>query len=325
MTGLNLAGRTFVPPIPFVPYEKDLDQLWYAPFDGATSPVMVVDKASAIRVADPVASPDYSQIAYAYFDGGDPVLWVVDSDGSDDTDLVEQCLYPAWHPSGNHILFCSYDTYTLIRRIDPDGTNLTTVYDSGSTQLNRAIYNSTGTLIAFFDEDAEEVWVVEADGSNPTKVGDLAQGYVEENAVSWQNNADVVVFGDGAASGGDLIQVNADGTGSVVLTTMTGSDDAWVSKFAWTPDDSAVFFLSFDNPGGHYTLWQVPEGGGTATQVTPEFGVVRPPSLVLGGRIWADGEDVPFTGIQGLISALPDGSDQRIDDGGAAIRLEFPF
>jgi hypothetical protein len=57
--------------------------------------------------------------------------------------------------------------------------------------------------------------------------------------------------------------------------------------------------------------------------MTPGFGIFRLPPLVFGARVYADGEDVPGTTTLGLISALPDGSDQRVEDP-VTVRLEFP-
>lgn len=321
MTGINIGGIAVALP-DYVPYENNLDQLWWAPQAGG-SPFMVVDKASGLRVATPAASPDYSQIAYLYNGGGPERLWIVNRDGTGDTQLLAQsCTYPDWHPDGSHIIFCSFDNPGLIDRINPDGTGHTTIYDSGGNQLRRAIYNRDGTLIAFYDDAADEVWVIEADGSNPTKVGDLVSGAVNENAISWMHSSDVLAWGDGDLN---LYRVDADGSNLTTLVTFTFPDDGFCSRRAWSADDSIFFFVKFDNPSGHYTLWSCDATGSGAAQVSPAFGIFRWPPFVFANRVYADGENAPGPGALGLTSILTDGSDFRVDDGSGPVRLEFPI
>jgi hypothetical protein len=339
MTGINIGGSAVVD-VSYVPYEKDLDQLWYVPMGGGT-PVLVIDKASGIRVASPVAAPDYSQIAYIYHNGGNESLRIIDRDGANDTQLLpntNRVLFPDWNPDGGDLIFTSYASgdEDKIQKINPDGTGLTTIYThSTGGQLYRACYNRDGSKIAFYREQggspfAVTVWVCDADGSNPVQVSSSVEdSQVIENAISWMHNSDVIAFGDGGTfTNGDAkyYRVDADGSNQaqIAQSDSTGSDRGMCPRRAWTADDSTFLFQKFDNPGGHYTAWSAPAAGGSDTQLTPGFGIARLPPLVFGSRVYADGEDVPTTMILGLISALPDGSDQRVDDGPDGVRLEFP-
>lgn len=339
MTGINIAGHAAADPS-FVPYEASLDQLWYVPLAGG-SPVMVIDKASGLRVASPVASPDYSLIAYVYHISGDESLRVIGRDGSGDLEALpntNRVLFPDWHPDGSHLIFTSYASgdEAKIQKVNPDGTGLTTIYTHGAGgQLYRAVYNRDGTKIAFFREAAGSpfavtVWVCDSDGSNPVQVSSSVENsQVIENSISWMHGSDVLAFGDGGVfSGGDAkyYRVDADGSNhaQIAQSDSTASDRAMCSRRAWTADDSAFIFPKFDNSGGHYTAWSAPAAGGADTQLSPGFGISRLPAMVFGQRVYADGEDVPATTTLGLISALPDGSDQRIDDGSGSVRLEFP-
>lgn len=324
----------------FVPYERDLDQLWAVPLSGG-APFMVVDKASSARVASPVASPDYSQIAYIYHVSGNESLRIINRDGSGDTQLLpntNRVLFPDWKPDGSNLIFTSYKSgdEAKIQRINPDGTGLTTVYTHGAGgQLYRAVYNATGTKIAFYREQggspfAVTVWVCDADGSNPVQVSSsVANSQVIENAISWMHSSDVLAFGDGGTftSGqAKYYRVDADGSNQaqIAQSDSTGGDRGMCPRRAWSADDSTFIFQKFDNTSGHYTAWSAPAAGGSDTHLSPGFGISRLPPLVFGSRVYADGEDVPATTTLGLISALTDGSSQRVEDGAGVVRLEFP-
>lgn len=339
MTGIRLGGIAVVVP-DFVPYEKDLDQLWYVPMAGGSA-VLVIDKASGQRVASPVASPDYSQIAYIYHVSGDESLRIINRDGSGDTQLLpntNRVLFPDWKPDGSDLIFTSYASgdEDKIQKINPDGSGLTTVYTHATGgQLYRAVYNNDGTKIAFYREQggspfAVTVWVCDADGSNPVQVSSsVANSQVIENAISWMHSSDVLAFGDGGTftSGkAKFYRVDADGSNQaqIAQADSTGGDRGMCSRRAWTADDSTFIFQKFDNSGGHYTAWSAPATGGADTQLSPGFGIARLPPMVFGARVYADGENVPATTTLGLISALTDGSDQQVDDGSGVVRLEFP-
>ena len=111
-------------------------------------------------IYQPVASPDYTQIAFLEFEGSGSSLKVCNADGTGVLTLKDGSAgtdyrWPDWHPYGT-----TSSTATTradggeLKRIDPDGTNDTLVYDATvggmiNDSISPAVYNSDGSKIAF--------------------------------------------------------------------------------------------------------------------------------------------------------------------------------
>src|SRR5262249_55403235 len=95
-----------------------------------------------------------------------------------------------------------------------------------------------GTDCFFGECETEELWVVNADGSNPKK---LARSAVYVSA--WSPDGTKIIFGSG-----DLFVMNADGSG---LTNITNTDGKYEDSPSWqalpltvpNPIDDAQFFV----------------------------------------------------------------------------------
>src|SRR5688572_21929641 len=341
MGGVRLSGAALVAS-PFVPFFDggDSGDLYKVPFTGPPTSLVL-----AGSIYQPAASPDYTQIAFLEFNVGSD-LKVCDADGSNVVTLKtggDDFRWPDWHPSGSHILYGNYaGDGGELRRIDPDGTNDTLVYDAtvGGMNLNsihRAVYNHDGTKIAFIlgrqttppsSAPDDQLIVIDADGSNPVVVATLnSLAEFGENAVGWMHNSDVVAYHVSALGVAHHWRVDADGTNAIELAT---GDTSMTHRRPWSLDDETFYFLNFDSPAGHYTLWSAAADGsdlGAEIQVSPPFMVFRPPPLVFpNGRIYADLEtDDPSPDPIGLGSILEDGSDFRIEYGVSSVRLESHF
>jgi Tol biopolymer transport system component len=155
---------------------------------------------------DPVWSPDGAKIAFRSHRNGNAEIYVMDADGSDQTNLTNyhnnDDWSPAWSPDGAHIAFAS---------MRPEG---------------------------------EGIWVMQADGSNPHPVAtppgvnDYPSWSPDSQRIAW--NCTFGRFLYGRVADFEICVVNADGTGLAQLTDTEGNN-----KFpAWSPDGSHIAFVS---------------------------------------------------------------------------------
>jgi TolB protein len=189
---------------------------------GLTPLTKLTLRTNAAAYGGPVWSPDSTKLVYASaqaFDGSDAVnptftvnIWMANADGSGATPLTKltanagnsllHCITPAWSPDGSKIAFVSQRAF--------DGSDAT---------------NGAG---------ADNVWVINADGSNPTPVTRLLHASMSSPA--WSPDSRKLAFtsprlldGSDGSNGGNnpnnnvsnIWIINADGSGATPLTRLT--------------------------------------------------------------------------------------------------------
>jgi TolB protein len=151
---------------------------------------------------DPTWSRDASRIAYAFGDAQDTEIYAVPARGGRPVDLTNDPgtdVAPAWSPDGKRIAFAS---------------------DRG-----RAAHDL-------------RLWVMNADGTNPKPLGDLAG-----SVPNWAPDGKRLVF---LGERGGIFVVRADGTG---LRRVVANDRA--EGPAWSPDGRRIaFVISSEDFGG---------------------------------------------------------------------------
>ena len=77
-----------------------------------------------------------SKIAFSSFRDGNYEIYVMDADGSNQTNISNTSshdIYPAWSPDGNHIAFTAWrDGNAEIYLMDEDGSNQTNISNNSS-------------------------------------------------------------------------------------------------------------------------------------------------------------------------------------------------
>jgi Tol biopolymer transport system component len=197
----------------------------------------------------PAWSPDGTKIAFWRIDSITmPSSWgifVMNADGSDqravastsNSDLQE----PAWSPDG--LKFAVVDNgFYRIYLINVDGSNRTQITQPPSSFEDHApAWSPDGSKITFIRcadangwgcwDTPSHLWVVNADGSNPTKLTDT-QAYTP----AWSPDGTKIIF-----SNGDLLVMNPDGSG---LTNITNTD----GKSEWSPSWQPLSLPAVVNP-----------------------------------------------------------------------------
>lgn len=289
-------------------------QIWSVPSTGGTPAQVTSQTTDGTLDESPDVSPDGTQIVFVRQTSfSSPKLRIVNADGSGDTqlDATAGATAPMWRPDGAKIV---YRIGATIYHINPDGTGKTTLYAAtGTDTVAHPVYNADGTKIAFHVDKSsgstnDELWVMEDDGSNPTKLSDASRGGLGGLGLSWAHNSDVVAFEERISTNNHVSKINADGTGKTQLTT--AAIVPGLTKYAWSTDDSLIFTPAQSTP---WTLYQVPASGAGESAVSPTLNMHQ---AVGAGQAFVYGERI-YTirrTTQDMVSVAFDGSDLRVED-----------
>lgn len=215
----------------------------------------------------PSWSPDGTKMAFTKVVSGQPEIYVMNADGTNQTRLTNDALQdydPSWSPDGSKIVF-SHDAADAaeLYLINPDGTGLTNLTQSLNLSEVSAAWSPDGTKIAYIGETASgnsDVFVMNADGTNRTNLTNTPGLY--EFHLDWQPQpAPVVcVFGP------------------TVFTRAKGGPQKITQNFSATPGSYIVDLDDLGSTGADATVKLngvvIMEGRGTTGEVGPRHHTV---------------------------------------------------
>jgi len=176
--------------------------------------------------SDAVYSPDGSKIAFSSDVEGTFQVWVMNADGSGNpTQLSDDDVYAAmgdWSPDGSQIVFTSARNSTGCSRRDYPGS------PSGRVECT---------------ENNREIYVMNADGSDQTR---LTDDPADDVGPAWSPDGSQIVFQSDRAGNDDIYVMNSDGSDVRQLT----SSPAPERYPTWSPDSSMIaydYFLDADH------------------------------------------------------------------------------
>ena len=119
-----------------------------------------------------------------------------------------------------------------------------------------------GQRIAFISRRTgnDEIWVCDADGSNPVQLTSLE--HLRNLDMHWSPDGQSIAFYASQGGNEDIYVVGANGGTPRQLTTEPSSDQSPT----WSRDGRWLYFIS--NRSGVFQVWKMPAGGGEAIQAT---------------------------------------------------------
>jgi Tol biopolymer transport system component len=308
--------------------------------------------------ADPVWSPDGSQIAYTSESSGDRNVWVMDADGSSKQNLTNSAVReeePDWSPDGSRIVFMSYGVSGMsdvwVMNADGSGRVNLTPSTAGSSELE-PVWSPDGSKIAFTwaPSGSLDVYVMNTNGGEVTNLSKTLASY--ESGPAWSPDGSQIAFVSDRASGvPQLFVMDADGSDVQRLTTVAKALD----KPAWSPDGRHILFTSLED--GDADLWSVDPDGSNLGHLTDHPGnewsggwesvnrlpsaiddgpyFVRPGGTLNGSSVLGNDSDPDGEALSALLKVgpvhaasftlYPDGLFTYVHDGGVAVTDSFRY
>jgi Tol biopolymer transport system component len=239
----------------------------------------------------PVWSPDGKSIAFFSDRGGNPDIYVMNSDGSQIEQLTRDAfasLYftkssedsnPSWSPDGTQLVFESGRRNQMMTYINhdiyvmgADGSNVRRLTDDGADEGSPR-WSPDGESIAYvrmeyfsnqapIENPAWDIYVMNADGTDPMQ---LTSDPSNELEPSWSPDGTRIAFiSDRNGRNFDIYVMNADGSNITQVT----DDSANEFGPAWSPDGKHIIFNSDRN--GNVQLFMIRIEGSTLVQLTED-------------------------------------------------------
>jgi Tol biopolymer transport system component len=238
--------------IAFIAYPGNMwAEIYVMNADGSNQTNLTNNK---VHDSNPTWSPDGQKIMFLSNLGGYEQIYVMNADGSDQKRLTKnnKASYdiPIWSPDGHKIKYMSIVGISQIYEMNADGSNQARVTNN-QMDIGNPIWSPDGQKIAFssIPKDGirsdgriltEQIWVMNADGSNPTQLTknesyDASLTWLScDMSPKWSPDGQKIAFSSGLACWApnhEIYVMNTDGSNLTRLTNNKADDDSPV----WLP------------------------------------------------------------------------------------------
>lgn len=242
----------------------------------------------------PDVSPDGSKIAFIGdrpdVDNGNynsPVLMVMNSDGSGQTELVvptstgELDDSPVWSPNGTQIAFGQeFDNNKhYVAVINADGTGEKTLSSAGNEAFNPT-WSPNGSMIAYESitvpaSGRTQLYIMNANGSNVHSIANSDTTF-NDHAPTWSPTGKVIYFTSSAGRGiWSYTSSTSFASGSAkrsasTLSGTNGPNGGSGGSYVRTSANGSMLTYSAPDSSGYEELWTISSSGGTSNQLTTD-------------------------------------------------------
>jgi Tol biopolymer transport system component len=225
----------------------------------------------------PVWSPDGTLIAFSNY-SNDPStqgVYLLNADGTGIHKIADGGS-PAWSPDAESIVFAAAagegnDIYSVSR----DGSRLTRLTHTSAVEAFPT-WSPDGSQIAYIEyTDGEELWVMDADGSDAHAVTAIPNDGMGGFSPDWSPDGTTIAFEVVVGRSWDIYTVHPDGTNLRPLADGPGDEIQPV----WSPDGSLVAYMAsphgsdaMGNNTGTFDVYTSRPDGTERTAVTTDAG-----------------------------------------------------
>jgi TolB protein len=240
-------------PVPALAYQsrEPGDARWFVQVmssDGSDRVRLVPGQSGFLSA--PTWSPDGAKIAYVSDQDGSPDIWVVDSDGSNATNLTQHEAKdhsPAWSPDGNWIAFASLrdSLYWELYVMRPDGSDVQrlTWWEDASDLSPSWSPDATRLAFASKRDGNWEIYTMDRDGGNLAR---LTNHPADDTDPAWAPEGSRIAFVS-----------TRDGYPEIYVMSITGGQVINISNApyssehgpTWSPDGGRIAFYSDRDAG----------------------------------------------------------------------------
>ncbi len=248
--------------VAFIRTTKEAADVFTVPVTGGT-PKQITNEKHIVLLGLAWTS-DGSEIVYCGFG-----LWSVPAKGGKSRVVMPTSLASSPSIRGDKLVVTRLNFEENIFGIDLEGLrakgNWSKRYDSSRTEEGPR-FSPDGTKIAFQStrSGSYEIWVSNADGSNPLKL--TSYNGPLTGSPRWSLDGQEIVYDSRPNGNADIFAVGANG-GLPRHLTYDKSDEVMPS---FSRDGRWIYFAS--DRGGAWNIWKMPAQGGAAVQVTKEGG-----------------------------------------------------
>lgn len=238
---------------------------------GGTNPRTVDLSAPGIEINFDVACvlDVEGTLAFESDRDGDWDIYLMDADGSNPVNLTDDPsadIQGRWSPDGAAIAFVTdrngpegvFDIYVMAA----DGSGQTRLTDDAADDQT-PVWSPDGTKIAFTSnrDGNHEVYVMDADGSNPVNLSNNAAQF--DFGPSWSPDGSKIAFASSRDGNLEIYVMDPDGSNPQRLTDVAGSDQSP----RWSNDGTRIAFNS-TRGGGATKIYVMNADGSGQVQVT---------------------------------------------------------
>ncbi len=197
-----------------------------------------------IMLRAPYWSPDGQRIAFISKIDGDPGIYVMNADGSNqirlsDTEKLWYRSLLSWSPDSNKIAFPSdRDGNLEVYIINIDGSNLTRLTNNPTRDTSPSWSPDGSTIVFESNRDGNaEIYIMNADGSDPMR---LTDNPANDYGPCWFPDGKRIAFSSGRDGNAEIYIMNSDGSDQTRLTENLATDH----EPCCSPDNQKIIFTA---------------------------------------------------------------------------------